>query len=108
MGAPQSQTQNPQTTTGQFVFDVPDPGSSAVLYRLTGKATIEFVDPAWGTTLTRPVSVFYIQPSALRGWLDVVWSGVDSWREINIAWAPIWEAGVHVDSVFCFVLAADG
>lgn len=67
------------------------------------------MDPAWGTTLTRTVTAFYTV-YGLRGWLDVEWRGTPAWREINIAWAPIYdlETGQHVDSVFCFVLAADG
>ena len=109
-GAPPAQSQSPQATSCQFVFSIPSPsGGSAVWYRLAGSATIEFIDPASGGTLTRSVTSFYTA-FGLRNWLDVEWRGISGWREINIAWAPIHDpqTGAQIDTVFCFVLAADG
>ena len=106
--APPAQSQSPGAVSCQFTFAIPTPGGgSAVWYRLTGSATIAFVDPGTGLSLTRPVATFSTI-GGLRDWLDVEWRGQASWREINIAWRPIYQDGVHVDSVFCFVLAADG
>jgi hypothetical protein len=63
MGGGQSikSDQKPNTTSCMFNIPLPTPPSgSTVTYNLSGKATIEFIQPVTGAKLTRQVSVFSV------------------------------------------------
>jgi hypothetical protein len=107
-GAGQSITRDatPNAGTAVVTLPVPPTGGSTVSYALSGRATIEFYQPAIAATLTKQVSVFYVIGPALHGAITVLWSGTPRTAEINISWAPIHdpETGAVIDEVYVFVL----
>ncbi|WP_447925700.1 hypothetical protein [Georgenia muralis] len=107
-GPGQSITQSATPNTGSAVVTLPVPptGGTTVHYALSGKATIEFYQPAIAATLTKQVSVFYVIGPALQGAITVAWSGSSRTAEINISWAPIHDpqTGAVIDEVYVFVL----
>jgi len=108
MGGGQSikRDQKPNTTSCMFNIPLPTPPSgSTVTYNLSGKATIEFIQPGTGAKLTRQVSVFSVF-DGLQGSIVVDWKGTSRSAEINISWRPIYkpQTGEQIGEVYCFVL----
>lgn len=99
-------TQTPNTTTCVVSIPLPAPAAgSTVVYSLSGKATIEFIQPGSGTKLTQQATAFYTA-YGLQGSIVAEWRGTARTAEINIAWAPIYdpETGAQIDTVYCLVL----
>ena len=98
--------QKPNTTSCVFNIPLPTPpGGSMVIYNLSGKATIEFVQPVTGQKLTKQVTVFSVY-NGLQNSIVVEWNGIARSAEINISWRPIYnpQTGQQIDEVYCFVL----
>jgi hypothetical protein len=108
MGGGQSikRDQKPNTTSCVLTIPLPTPpAGSTVTYNLSGKATIEFIQPLTGAKLTRQVTVFSVF-NGLQGSIVVAWEGTARSAEINISWRPIYDpqTGHQIDEVYCFVL----
>nr|MBA2390545.1 hypothetical protein [Geodermatophilaceae bacterium] len=98
--------QKPNTTTCVVTIPIPTPASgSTVVYNLSGKAAIEFIQPGTGAKLTQQATAFYTA-YGLLGSIVVEWRGNARTAEINVAWAPIYdpETGAQIDTVYVLVL----
>ena len=100
-------SQKPNTTSTSMSIELPTPvGGGHVEYSLSGKATIEFIQPNTLQKITQSVTVFSTAYGFLGSIVIQNWTGSPLSIEVNIGWTAIYnpQTGAVVGEVYYFIL----